>query len=303
MDLVVFDRSEIVVVLRALAGVASANGTFTRAESDLVEGIGRLHGIMVEAESLEPVSPEEVAAAVRDPHRRKRVVQLAVIAALVEGLNEAGEHAVRDLARELNVPGEDVELLHDAVHHNLLFTRFDIVRRMRRFVGGGIGALATFVAPFLGLGVDPSLAARYRALGDLPQGTLGHALYAHYVEHGFHFPGEPDGIPERFVFHDVGHVLAGYGVDPPGEIQQAAFQAGFVRNDGFLFLVFGILQFHHGMRLTPVAKGEHGYFDVDKVLRAAARGAACKIDLSDRFDLWAHAAENVDDLRAKWGIA
>jgi len=87
------------------------------------------------------------------------------------------------------------------------------------------------------------------------------------------------------------------------EIQQAAFQAGFARNDGFVFLLFGILQFHIGLRVTPVAKGEHGYFDVPRVLQALSRGAACKLDFSDRFDFFRYAPEDLNMLRARWGVA
>jgi hypothetical protein len=50
-------------------------------------------------------------------------------------------------------------------------------------------------------------------------------------------------IPRKLL----GHVLSGYDTDPDGEIQQAAFQAGFVRKDGFMFLFFGIAQFHLGL--------------------------------------------------------
>jgi hypothetical protein len=62
-------------------------------------------------------------------------------------------------------------------------------------------------------------------------------------------------------------------VDPQGEIQQASFQAGFARTDGFVFLLFGILQFHLGLRVTPIAKGQHGLFDgAEGFEQAAARG-------------------------------
>jgi ubiquinone biosynthesis protein Coq4 len=104
------------------------------------------------------------------------------------------------------------------------------------------------------------------------------------------------------VFHDLGHVLAGYGTDPEGEIQQAAFQSGFVRNDGFAFLFFGIVQFHLGVKLTPIADPEVGFFDVDKVMTALARGAACKIDLSDQWDFWPYMARPLDEVRAALGI-
>jgi hypothetical protein len=115
-------------------------------------------------------------------------------------------------------------------------------------------------------------------------------------------PGEKGGLPELMLFHDVGHVISGYGVDPHGEIQQAAFQAGFARTDGFVFLLFGILQFHLGLRITPVAYGEHGHFNVPEVLQAVARGATCKVDFSDHFDFFRYAPEPLDVLRARWGV-
>jgi hypothetical protein len=115
-------------------------------------------------------------------------------------------------------------------------------------------------------------------------------------------PGEKHGINEDFLFHDAGHVLSGYGVDAEGEIQQAAFQAGFVRNDGFLFLLFGILQFHIGIRLTPIAESAEGLFDVDRILRAVSRGAACKLDLSDHFAIWKWKDMPLQTMRAELGI-
>ena len=154
----------------------------------------------------------------------------------------------------------------------------------------------------LGINGDAAVAARYQALSELPVGTLGRNLYDHYREHGFALPGEKSGLPELMLFHDVGHIISGYDVDPQGEIQQAAFQAGFVRTDGFVFLLFGILQFHIGLRITPIARADQGYFDVPKVLRALSRGAACKVDFSDHFDFFAHAREPLALLRERWGV-
>lgn len=91
-------------------------------------------------------------------------------------------------------------------------------------------------------------------------------------------------------------------MDPQGEIQQASFQAGFARTDGFVFLLFGILQFHLGLRVTPIAKGQHGLFDVPKVLNRLQRGASCKMDLSDHFDFFRYAPERLDVLRARWEV-
>jgi hypothetical protein len=155
--------------------------------------------------------------------------------------------------------------------------------------------------PMSGLaGSNAKLAARYRELGFCAQGTFGRAVYDHFVDNEFKFPGEIGGIP--MVFHDVGHVLSGYGTDPQGEIQQAAFQAGFARRDGFSFLLFGILQFHLGMRITPVAKGYRGLFDVNRVLMALHRGASCMVDISEDFDVFAHKDRPLDEVRAELGI-
>jgi hypothetical protein len=185
-----------------------------------------------------------------------------------------------------------------------MLARFDMVRRIQRFAnqGGGPSFLRIALPSLLGLNGDAAVAARYQALAELPAGTLGRSLYEHYREHGFALPGEKSGIPELLLFHDIGHIISGYGVDPQGEIQQASFQAGFVRTDGFVFLLFGILQFHIGLRITPVARSEHGYFDVPKVLRALARGAACKVDFSDHFDFFRYAPEPVEMLRQRWGV-
>jgi hypothetical protein len=232
-------------------------------------------------------------------------VQLAIITSLIEGTpSDASTQAVETLARALGVNEQGLRVLDRVAHERSMLARLDMIRRIQRFVaqGGGPGFLSVALPSLLGLGRDDAVAARYLALADLPAGTLGRALYDHYREHGFALPGEKGGIPELMLFHDVGHVVSGYGVDPRGEIQQAAFQAGYARNDGFVFLLFGILQFHLGLRVTPVAKGERGYFDVPKVLHALARGAACRIDFSDHFDLFRYAPERLDVLRERWGV-
>ena len=149
-------------------------------------------------------------------------------------------------------------------------------------------------------GEDAAVAARYQAFETSAPGTFGRAIYDHFRGNGFAFPGEKNGVG-AMVFHDIGHVLSGYGVEPHDEIQQAAFQAGFTRHDGFLFLLFGILQFHLGLRITPVAKGQRGLFDVKAVLRALERGAACRVDLA-QFDHFAYTAMPLDAVRAKLGI-
>jgi hypothetical protein len=305
MDIAIFEPHELPLVLGALRDVALANDAFTPAEAALLEGLAELHGQRWTASDLPHVTFEKLARVVTAPHRRKRVVQLAIIVGLVEGQpTEVTSRAVLSLAEALDVPEEGVRVLDKVTHRHAMLARFDMVRRVQRTVQshGGPGFLKIALPTLLGLGGDEQVAARYYALADYPEGSLGRALYQHFKRNEFAMPGEKGGLPELMVFHDVGHVVSGYDVDPEGEIQQAAFQAGFCRTDGFVFLLFGILQFHLGLRITPVAKGQRGLFDVPKVLRALARGAACSVDFSDHFDVFAHAHEQLDDLRARWGV-
>lgn len=308
MDLQVLRADEIPVALRALREVVAANGTVTPAEARFIEVIAELHGTQADVEALRPITPDEVARVITDAHRRKRVVHLAMIAAMVEGdVTELENAAVRRLARALDVDEKGLKVLEDVTGNHRLLTRIDMTRRLMGKFGGqayadeGVAGVRKLMMPFTG-GEEPEVAWKYKSLGLLPAGTLGREFWEHCTRHQFSFPGEKGGIPERLVFHDFGHVLAGYGTDPEGEIQQGAFQAGFIREDGFMFLLFVVIQFHLGIKVTPVADGVTGLFDAGKVMRAVQRGAACKVDLSDHWDFFAVAARPVADLRAEYGI-
>jgi len=126
----------------------------------------------------------------------------------------------------------------------------------------------------------------HKRLGLLPEGTLGREYWAHMTRLGYGMPGEAAGIPESVAYHDVGHVLAGHDTTPAGEILQGCFQGGNRREDGFFFIQFAILQFHQGVRLTPVAKPEIGYFDPVKVLWAIHRGASMVVDITHQWNYW-----------------
>jgi hypothetical protein len=200
-----------------------------------------------------------------------------------------------------------LKVLDEIAADHLLMTRFDMMRRImgkfgtKAYQEEGFAGVHKMMAMF-GVGEDPQVAWKYKQLGMLAEGTLGRELWEHCTKNKFSFPGEKGGIPERMVFHDWGHVLAGYDTRPEGEIQQGAFQGGFVREDGFAFLMFVVMQFHLGLKVTPVTDGVTGLFDAQKVLRAAQRGASCKVDLSDHWDAFAVADAPLEQIRAEYGI-
>ena len=308
MDLVVLSEKQVPHALCALRDVVASNGTITPAERRFIEVIAELHGSRVEVDRLGKVAPGEVAEVITEPHQRKRVVQLAAIAAMVEGdVTSAEVAAVKALAAALQVQEASLKVLDDIAEKHRLLTRFDMMRRVmgkygaRAYQEEGLAGVRKMASMVINV-EDLEVAWKYKQLGLLPEGTLGREFWEHCTKNRFAVPGEKGGIPERMVFHDFGHVIAGYDTRPESEIQQGAFQGGFVREDGFAFLMFVIIQFHLGVKVTPATEGQTGLFDVPKVLRAAQRGAACKVDLSDHWDPFAVADAPLEQIRAEYGV-
>jgi hypothetical protein len=305
MDIGVFPLPE---VPAALAALRTIHPEPDGAQRQFLDVVARIHGVTLD-DAPSPAAPDDTAAAIVDPHRRKRLLQLALITTMVDGRIEASELAAVDqLASAFSIDERAMRSLrHLARRHNRM-ARASLLRRIAgRFAAEawhdeGWSGIRKMFGPFFGLGANPAVAAKYQALEHLPADSVGRAFWEHIRSNGFAFPGEKGGFPERGLFHDLGHVLAGYGTDPAGEIQQAAFQSGFMRNDGFAFLFFGIVQFHLGVKVTPIADPYVGLFDVTKVMTALARGAACTVDLSHRWDFWPLLPRPLDEVRAELGI-
>src|SRR4051812_42279116 len=168
MDLNIFPPAELEPALRALRAITIVNDSFTEAERDFVESVAHMHGASIDAHALEPISLAEVARAVADPHRRKRLVQLAIVMALVDGEpTEFAERAVEALASALDIPEQGLRVIYDMCHGHTMLARFDMARRIRAFTQGvpDFPGFRKVAAGLLGLGgEDPDLAARYRAL-------------------------------------------------------------------------------------------------------------------------------------------
>jgi hypothetical protein len=192
--------------------------------------IAELHGTGVDVDALPSINPGEVAEAIKEPHQRKRVVQLATIAAMVEGdVTSAEAEAVKKLASALEVEERSLKVLGEIAADHDLLTLFDMMRRIMGKYGSaayreeGFAGVRRMLGMF-GAGEDPEVAWKYKQLGLLPEGTLGREFWEHCTKNRFPLPGEKGGIPERMVFHDFGHVLAGYDTRPESEIQQGAFK-------------------------------------------------------------------------------
>jgi hypothetical protein len=101
MDIAVFPPQELFTALgtvRALQpGPSALRDRFIRV-------LATMHGVAVDPTALPTPSLAETAAVITDPHRRKRLVQLAVVSSLLGGeLTPAPEGAIARLAEALGV--------------------------------------------------------------------------------------------------------------------------------------------------------------------------------------------------------
>jgi hypothetical protein len=302
--------------LRAMKMVACAPGQIAAPARRLLDAAQTIilrtaHDI----DALPPITPEELAAGMTDPALREQFVDGMLVMSLTAGVPpERQLDVVGRFADALGVASPYVHDLHLLARRQMLLFRLDFMRRghiadMVRQQYEDAGLLGTIKA-LLGLrGVlaDPAVAAPYLALAELPAGTLGRALSDHYRGHGFAFPGEKHGFPEAGVYHDLSHVLSGYGTDPEGELEVGAFVTGFRRDNPIAVLLFVMLTFSAGVNVTPLPQPHlEGILErpglAERMLRALERGARMKVDLSDRWDFWPYLARPIEDVRRELGV-
>jgi hypothetical protein len=306
VDIDVFEREEHAMVFRVLRTALNPHGALEDREREFLDTYAHIVGRR--PARAEPIDAIEVSLA--GARKSKRLVQLAALAALVtHPVRPASVAYVAALAKRLYVRDSVVEVLQALQNRRHRRVRFLAMRRaLRSLLGeafraeGVRGVLQFLGAMFLGLAANARRLWDFKRLGLLPEGTLGRTYWVHMTERGFGFPGDPKGIPGPVAYHDVAHVLAGHDTTPLGEIQQGCFQAGNRRDDGFFFAQFVILQFHHGVVVTPMSPAFHGNYHPAKVLWAIHRGARCPVDMTSGWDFWPLMRLPLAEARARCGL-
>ena len=297
--------------MRAMKTVALADGEFDATERALMEAAQELFGVSIDIDSLELITPEELAREITDPQLRWQLSHGMIVMSLADGnANKDEWKVVEGFARGLEIQSESFETLHKLAEGHFFAARLDVARHFfarekmtERVRQEGFGWLAQAVASLARIVENKELADKYRALEHYPSNSLGKRYFEFIRSNGFQFPGERGGPPEPIVLHDLTHTLGSYGTDPSGELQVIGFHAGYRRANPFTWLFFGLMQFHMGIRIGLLAKGETGHFNPQLMLKALARGAAMNIDLTDKWDPWAVMDRDIDELRAEYNIA
>jgi hypothetical protein len=183
--------------------------------------------------SAAPLSAPELAAALADRNEafRTRIVQVMLLGALVlRPLPEEVADRVGAYARELSVDDGMLAVARRFASGSLGLAAFDFERNCytaswsaedkRALHTSDELASAWALAPD-----DPALAARWRALEDLPEGTIGRRMTEFYRARGFAYPGVPDSAPPLLAQHDWVHLVAHYGTTVESELEVFAFIA------------------------------------------------------------------------------
>ena len=302
--------------LRAMRQLAMARGAFGAASRALIDAAQRqvLHTDF-NVDSLPPITAEGLAAAFDNPALARQFVQGMTVVSLADGPPIAAQgKLMTTYARALGVDEPAVRVMHELANHHMVLFRLDFMRRshIADMLKGAVhrdGFLATAraFAAFRGMREDAAIAARYKALAQLPEDTLGYAFWKHCSDHGFAFPGEPFGFPEAGVYHDFTHVLSGYSTQPEGEVQIGGFTAGYKKHTPIFVILFVILTFSAGINVTPVEQpvsvgilAQEGL--ADRFFAAVERGSRVPVDLSDGWDHWAWVEKPLAQARAELDI-
>jgi hypothetical protein len=227
---------------------------------------------------------------------RMRMVHMMVLAALVlRPVPPEVAQSVAEYSRELGIDDRLLATVQQfaASDHALAAVDFERNGYTAEWSPERSAALHTTVrAGWDASEDDPELAARWRALGGLPEGTLGRGVHDFYEARGFAVPGSPGSAPPLLAQHDWVHVLADYGTKVDAELEVFAFiaranddprgfsllamvvslfETGYLRDGAGLFEAFPGQLSQHGMttrigdamRRGALSHGAAGEPDVD----------------------------------------
>ena len=153
---------------------------------------------------------------------------------------------------------------------------------------------------------DQDLSAKWYSLSQLPQGTLGAAVWHHYQKHGFTTPGEIGGANSALAHHDWLHVIGDYDVDVIGEVENAAFGAATSSIPGATLWCLGVMAMYEGGLFDSVVAGAHPHQISqpgipERVVHALKRGRQCSQDLL-AIDYFAIADQSLEKLQRDWNL-
>jgi hypothetical protein len=309
-------RCESDAILGAMRQVALAGGR-PLTEIDTASIRGAAHYLMRRNDvgdlaALPAVAPADLVATLRaEPDLGREAVKYLAVMALVDGaLDQPKISRVLDYARALDVEAAYLTELVEAASGHMDWVIADMtVRNIESIVSASWDPkrdAAAWVMPYGGDKAQPGLAARYEALGRLPDNTFGKAYWKFNKDNGYAFPGDPKALNETFaVPHDSTHVISGYDTSPRGEILVSTFTATMHPVQPMAGHILPVLfNGQLGIKFNEVARYTTGALDADEFWHAWARGEAMTVDIfSPDWTLWEWAEWDLEALRKEFNVS
>jgi hypothetical protein len=307
-------REQIEVILGGMEAIAEVSGpeSVTDADRLTISAAGRVLFGLDEADAEarhRAVGPDELVTAMSSNELATTACRILGVMTMVDGeLDQAKIDLLEEYAAALGRDDTFLGVMTDAIKGEMEQSAACMIRKnIHSFpkldqVSPDFGKV---MLPYQGDRADPELAARYAALGELPDGTFGRAFFEHFHRNSFAFPGDPSGLSEGFTTpHDSSHVLAGYSTSQAGEICVSTFIAGMHPDYPMAAEIVPVLfSWHLGIQLTPVAGSFRGAYEPTRFWTAWDRGVNTEIDVLDpNWDFWGAVDAPLDDLRAEYAI-
>jgi hypothetical protein len=303
---------------RAMLGALDVAGHPTDLQYRIIGVVARhVMGADLDPHRIDPLHASEVATLVTDPAMRRRLVQGAVTLELLEDPTRELARHVRAFARALDVAEPMVDAAGRLARGQLALMYADIMRSSyyteeteHLALHGHLWRLIRSKVAYSNVVASRAIERRWRALADLPPGSLGATVAEFYGTHHFPFPGERRGIGEVGAHHDFVHVLADYPPSPEGEIDVFAFIAASMTDPrGFVQLVMTLGLFQNATIKHVAGKrvviAREGTLEDDGAAArfgdALDRGSRCEVEALC-IDHFAIAAEPLDELREQFSI-
>jgi hypothetical protein len=219
---------EALLIARGVASAVRPDAGPTPTQVSLLGAVdAALLGIEVDVASLEPLGPDELAAALADRPEgfRHRVVHHMVLGELIlRPIPRDVARRVEAYARALEVDDRFVRVARRYAQGAFGLAWLDLHRSgfAEHWERARMDQLKTEVRleDQLAAGVeDQVLADRWMGFADLGPGTLGRQVWDMYRSRGFGLPGSVGGASAYLAQHDFVHVLADYGTNLNGEIE------------------------------------------------------------------------------------
>jgi hypothetical protein len=276
-----------------------------------------LLGYKADFHTLAPAGAEAVVAALPSPQQRHELVELMVLMELLcRPIPAPLRESVERWAAVLGVDDNGLLLVRELAADAQARATADFYRL--NWIGDGdpqddphfqeLLAHYGTAAYALTVEANPAITARWQALANCPEGSLGQALHRFYRDRGFSLPGVVGAGNEALAHHDWIHVITGYDTTPLGEMQVTGFMAAASPCRGAMLGFLGaVCIWETGLLRSVVVTPSHHTSLADagaaeQLAAAIARGSRCNVDPLVGIDYFSIADQPLQAIRHDWGL-